>query len=111
MPLGIVATCVLGLEEILEEELRSLGAEELKREMEQQQVRLDLRRLYQKLDYSTYGGAPLLGVNGVVVIAHGGSSPQAIRNGIGVAVSAVERRMVEHIATRLGQVAETSEQR
>jgi glycerol-3-phosphate acyltransferase PlsX len=86
-------------------------AEELKREMEQQQVRLDLRRLYQKLDYSTYGGAPLLGVNGVVVIAHGGSSPVAIRNGIGVAARSVERRMVEHIAKRLGELADRGEER
>lgn len=86
-------------------------AEELKREMEAQQVRLDLRRLYQKLDYSTYGGAPLLGVNGVVVIAHGGSPPQAIRNGIGVAARSVERKMVEHIAKRLGTLADTGEER
>jgi glycerol-3-phosphate acyltransferase PlsX len=86
-------------------------AEELKAEMEKQGVRLDLKRLYQRLDYSTYGGAPLLGVNGVVVIAHGGSPPQAIRNGIGVAARSVERKMVEHIAARLGELAETSGER
>jgi glycerol-3-phosphate acyltransferase PlsX len=93
------------------ESIAGFMAEELKAEMEAQGVRLDLKRLYSRLDYSTYGGAPLLGVNGVVVIAHGGSPPQAIRNGIGVAARSVERRMVEHIATRLGKVAETSEDR
>jgi glycerol-3-phosphate acyltransferase PlsX len=93
------------------ESIAGFMAEELKREMEAQGVRLDLKRLYSRLDYSTTGGAPLLGVNGVVVIAHGGSSPQAIRNGIGVAARSLERRMVEHIATRLGQVAETSADR
>ena len=93
------------------ESIAGFMAEELKREMEAQGVRLDLKRLYARLDYSTTGGAPLLGVNGVVVIAHGGSPPQAIRNGIGVAARSLERRMVEHIATRLGQVAETSEDR
>jgi len=93
------------------ESIAGFMAEELKREMEAQGVRLDLKRLYSRLDYSTTGGAPLLGVNGVVVIAHGGSPPQAIRNGIGVAARSLERRMVEHIAARLGQVAETSEQR
>jgi glycerol-3-phosphate acyltransferase PlsX len=86
-------------------------AAELKAEMEKQNVKLDIRQLYQRLDYSTYGGAPLLGVNGVVVIAHGGSPPQAIRNGIGVAARGVESRMVEHIAARLGELAETSEDR
>jgi glycerol-3-phosphate acyltransferase PlsX len=90
------------------ESVAGFMAEELRRETEAQGVRVDLRRLYSRLDYSTTGGAPLLGVNGVVVIAHGGSSPQAIRNGIGVAARSLERRMVEHIATRLGQVAETS---
>jgi len=93
------------------ESIAGFMAEELKREMEAQGVRLDLKRLYSRLDYSTTGGAPLLGVNGVVVIAHGGSPPQAIRNGIGVAARSLERRMVEHIATRLGRVAETSESR
>jgi glycerol-3-phosphate acyltransferase PlsX len=93
------------------ESIAGFMAEELKAEMESQQVRLDLKRLYQRLDYSTYGGAPLLGVNGVVVIAHGGSPPQAIRNGIGVAARSVERKMVEHIAARLGEAAETSGER
>jgi len=93
------------------ESVAGFMAEELRRETEAQGVRLDLKRLYSRLDYSTTGGAPLLGVNGVVVIAHGGSSPQAIRNGIGVAARSLERRMVEHIAARLGQVAETSAER
>jgi glycerol-3-phosphate acyltransferase PlsX len=93
------------------ESIAGFMAEELKHEMDKQGVKLDLKRLYSRLDYSTYGGAPLLGVNGVVVIAHGGSPPQAIRNGIGVAARSVERRMVEHIAKRLGDPAETGEKR
>ena len=93
------------------ESIAGFMAEELKEEMEAQGVKLDLKRLYSRLDYSTYGGAPLLGVNGVVVIAHGGSPPQAIRNGIGVAARSVERRMVEHIAKRLGTLADTGEER
>jgi glycerol-3-phosphate acyltransferase PlsX len=93
------------------ESIAGFMADELRQEMEKQGVRLDLKRLYSRLDYSTYGGAPLLGVNGVVVIAHGGSPPQAIRNGIGVAARSVERRMVEHIAKRLGDLAGTGEER
>jgi glycerol-3-phosphate acyltransferase PlsX len=92
------------------ESIAGFMAGELKREMEAQGVRLDMQRLYQRLDYSTYGGAPLLGVNGVVVIAHGGSPPAAIRNGIGVAARSVQRNMVQHIAARLGRLAETSEE-
>ena len=54
------------------------------------------------LDWTTYGGAPLLGVNGVTIICHGGSPPVAIRNAIGVAIQAVQTRMVGHIRQQLG---------
>ncbi|HEX2202203.1 MAG TPA: phosphate acyltransferase PlsX [Longimicrobium sp.] len=81
----------------------------LRDEMEAQGVRLDLDRIWSRLDYSSYGGAPLLGVNGVVVISHGGSPPQAIRNGIGVAAQSVERGMVGHIARRLAELADSPE--
>lgn len=81
----------------------------LRDEMEAQGVRLDLGRIWSRLDYSSYGGAPLLGVNGVVIISHGGSPPQAIRNGIGVAAQSVERGMVGHIARRLAELADSPE--
>jgi phosphate acyltransferase len=92
------------------ESMAGVIARLLKAEMEEQGVTLDLGRLFRRLDYSTYGGAPLLGVNGVVIIAHGGSPPAAIRNGIGVAAQSVETQMVEHIAGRLAHLAESSEE-
>jgi glycerol-3-phosphate acyltransferase PlsX len=91
------------------ESMAGVIARLLQHEMEEQGVTLDLGRLFRRLDYSTYGGAPLLGVNGVVIIAHGGSPPAAIRNGIGVAAQSVETNMVEHIAGRLAHLAESSE--
>ncbi len=54
-----------------------------------------------QLDYSEYGGAPLLGVRGVSIICHGRSSPRAIKNAINVAIQAVESRLVDHIGNRL----------
>lgn len=42
-------------------------------------------RFKKKVDYSEYGGAPLLGIDGVGVISHGGSTPKAIKNAIRVA--------------------------
>jgi glycerol-3-phosphate acyltransferase PlsX len=57
------------------------------------------------LDYSEYGGAPLLGVRGVSIICHGKSNPQAIKNGIRVALRAVETRMNDHIGRRLTEAA------
>jgi phosphate acyltransferase len=81
----------------------------LRQEMAEANVELDLGRLYQILDYTEYGGAPLLGVNGVVIICHGGSPPNAISNAIRVAVQAVEREMVKHIQNRLGRLREPPE--
>jgi len=55
------------------------------------------RRFRKDLDYSEYGGAPLLGVNGVVIIGHGRSNVNAIKNAIRVAKEEVERRFNEKI--------------
>ena len=49
------------------------------------------------VDYSETGGAPLLGVNGVCIVAHGGSSSKAIKNAIKRAKELVEKKMNEHI--------------
>ncbi len=55
----------------------------------------------QHLDYSQYGGAPLLGVHGVSIIAHGKSSALALKNAIRVAARAADSRLDEHIGSRL----------
>ena len=60
------------------------------------------------LDYSEYGGAPLLGVKGVSIISHGKSSPRAIKNAVKVAVQAVVSRMNDQIGARLAAAAENA---
>lgn len=62
-----------------------------------------VRALFEHLDYSTYGGAPLLGVRGVSIICHGASSANAIKNGIGVALLAVRAGLSQHIAAEFIQ--------
>jgi len=57
--------------------------------------------LYETLSPDTYGGAVLLGVDGVCIIAHGSSSDTAIANGIGVARDMVEHDMVGEIRTAI----------
>ena len=64
---------------------------------------LDFDRIFRILDYSETGGAPLLGVGGVSVICHGGSSAKAIRNAIRVAAQAVRSDMVAQTANRLSR--------
>jgi glycerol-3-phosphate acyltransferase PlsX len=77
----------------------------LNQELSQAAVELDLRRLYRILDYTEYGGAPLLGVNGVVIICHGGSPAKAVANAVRVAVQSVEHDIVSQIRKRLGNLA------
>ena len=54
--------------------------------------------LYETLNPDTYGGAVLLGVDGVCIIAHGSSSSTAIENGIGVARDLIEHEIVAEMA-------------
>jgi glycerol-3-phosphate acyltransferase PlsX len=60
-----------------------------------------LRRIARRLDYAEYGGALLLGVNGVVIVAHGRSNARAIKNAIGQARKAVQAGVVEAIRSDL----------
>ncbi len=56
-----------------------------------------LREVKSRLDYSEYGGAPLLGVDGVVIVGHGRSNAKAIKNMVRVGKEAVEKGMLAAI--------------
>jgi glycerol-3-phosphate acyltransferase PlsX len=56
-----------------------------------------IRRLEKRLDYSEYGGAPLLGINGNCVICHGVSNAKAMMNAILLASNLAENRLNEHV--------------
>ena len=64
-------------------------------------IRPAARRLRTRLDPDTYGGAYLLGLRGLSVIAHGNSSSTAISNAIRLAARGVEHRVVDRLAERL----------
>jgi len=68
-----------------------------------------LGRLMQRVDYSEYGGAQLLGVDGVVTICHGRSGAQAICNALRFAVRAVGARVNQHIVTAARTAATSSQ--
>jgi phosphate acyltransferase len=75
----------------------------LREELERRCADVDFTSMFRAFDYTEYGGAPLLGVNGVTIICHGGSPPRAISNAIRVAVQAVETRMVAHIQSAVSE--------
>lgn len=56
-----------------------------------------LKSLKKRLDFTEYGGAPLLGVNGSFIICHGSSKAKAIKNAVRVASELVEQDVVGHI--------------
>jgi glycerol-3-phosphate acyltransferase PlsX len=64
-------------------------------------IRPAARRLRTRLDPDTYGGAYLLGLRGLAVIAHGNSGRRAVANAIRLASRGVENRVVERLAERL----------
>jgi glycerol-3-phosphate acyltransferase PlsX len=64
-------------------------------------IRPAARHLRERLDPDTYGGAYLLGLRGIAVIAHGNSSRRAIANAIRLAARGVEHRLVERLSERL----------
>lgn len=66
-----------------------------------------LRDQFRLFDYAEYGGAPLLGVNGVSIVCHGESSAKAIRKAIGVATRMVGADLVAHTARDLERDLET----
>jgi len=66
-------------------------------------IRPAARRLRKRLDPDTYGGAYLLGLRGLVVIAHGNSSAVAIANAIRLAARGVDHDVVGRLAARLSQ--------
>ncbi|WP_155877680.1 phosphate acyltransferase PlsX [Desulfuromonas sp. AOP6] len=59
------------------------------------------RAFKKKVDYAEYGGAPLLGIDGVGMICHGGSSPRAIMNAINMAREAVASKTNEKLVAQL----------
>jgi glycerol-3-phosphate acyltransferase PlsX len=60
-----------------------------------------MRRLEKRLDYSEYGGAPLLGINGNCVISHGASNGKAIMNAVQLAMNLAKNRLNEHLIEEL----------
>ncbi len=64
-------------------------------------LRGSLREIFKDMDYTEHGGIPLLGVNGVTIIGHGGSPPKAIKNMLYRAEEVVEYKINRHIQEKL----------
>jgi len=91
---GFVGNVLLKFYESVAEAIGS----RLHRELDRSEASEGLEFVFRVLDYAETGGAPLLGVGGVSIICHGGSTPTAIKNALVVAAQAVRTDMVEQSA-------------
>lgn len=65
------------------------------------------KRLKQTIDPNEYGGAPLLGVDGVVIIMHGATNAKGVMNGINVARTAIAHNINKHIQEGIAEIRST----
>ena len=96
---GFVGNIVLKVSEGLMEAAGKLAKREIKKNplsiLAALTLKLTLKHIRKLIDYTEYGGAPLLGVNGLVMIGHGRSSPKAIKNAIRAAKREIEHKIIE----------------
>ncbi len=70
-------------------------------DVEKEKAKKALESLVHRYDYSAFGGAPLLGIDGVCIICHGSSGDRAIKNALGIAASYARARLNELIVKEL----------
>ncbi len=94
-----------GLVDMIKNMLQESLAQTVTRKIGYVLSRAAYRDFRKRVDYSEYGGAPLLGVKGVNIICHGRSNANAIKNAIRVAAEFADGRINEKIAAELDGVA------
>lgn len=94
-----LASSIFGLlkEEFVKTTVRKLGALLLKS---------GLKDFKKRFDYTEYGGAPFLGVNGVLIKAHGSSDGNAIKNAVRQAIKFVNNNVIEDIASEINKLGD-----
>jgi len=89
------------VEELLSEELSSTFTMRVGSLL----TRRALRRFRRRVDYSEYGGAPLLGLAGIAIVGHGRSSAKAVRNAVAMAYRFASSRFIERVERDIAALA------
>ena len=104
---GFTGNVVLKFAESVNDHLTGALKREMKRDLKArlgaQLLKPALEKMKSALDYAEYGGAPLLGGNGICIICHGDSSRKAIKNAVLVAKRLVNQDLNSHIERELIQ--------
>jgi glycerol-3-phosphate acyltransferase PlsX len=102
---GFIGNVALKVSEGLVEAMRFLLKESLKSTISSQVGALLSKQAFadfkKRLDYSEYGGAPLLGLKGVCIVGHGSSNANAIKNAIRIAAQFAESKVNAKIEQEL----------
>jgi len=108
---GFIGNVALKVSEGLVEVIRKILEQALQETIARKMGYLLARRAFadfrRRLDYSEYGGAPLLGVKGVCIICHGRSNANAIKNAVRIAAQYADARINQRIETELKRWSET----
>ena len=98
---GFIGNVVLKLSEAVAETIgimiRENIGDNLVRKLGYIMMRPAFRALKRRIDYAEYGGAPLVGINGISIISHGRSSDRAIKNAVRVATELAKSEVNKHI--------------
>ena len=104
---GYVGNVVLKVSEGLMEAAGSLIKREVKKDFVAMLgaffMKSRLKHIKKLVDYSEYGGAPLLGVNGLVMISHGRSSAKAIKNAIKATKQEIEHNLLSKLTSEMAK--------
>ena len=105
---GFTGNVILKVSESLVEMVEKLLREEIKKTLQASVgfllSRSAFRSFRTRLDYSEYGGAPLLGVKGCVIICHGRSSAKAVKNAIRLAAEFSRQNLASKIQTSIAEL-------
>jgi glycerol-3-phosphate acyltransferase PlsX len=105
---GFTGNVILKVSEALAEMIEKLLREEIKKTLQASVgfllSRSAFRSFKSRIDYSEYGGAPLLGVKGCVIICHGRSSAKAVKNAIRLAAEFSRRGLAEKIQSSIADL-------
>src|SRR5579871_3039486 len=106
---GFVGNVALKVSEGLVETVSSMLKESLQATISSQVGYLLSRRAFadfkKRLDYSEYGGAPLLGIKGVCIVCHGSSNSNAIKNAVRVAMEFANSKLNRTIEERIAEAS------
>ena len=105
---GFIGNVALKISEAVAETMGKMLSREIRKSSSGKIGYLLLKKAFasfkKKVDYAEYGGAPLLGVNGVSIICHGRSTPKAIKNAIGMSVKLSEVQTIQYLQKDISEL-------